>query len=162
MRKAKEDLPFQVEDASKGVSTILINKHNWTECIIKTDNESFDYLPAGPHPPNPSELLLNGAFDHLLANLKSKYDFIVMDTPPVGLVTDGVMVMKKSDVSIYVFRANYSKKEFINNLSRLIKINKLNNVAAVVNALPVDGKAYGYGYYEEGNKKGFLKKLMNL
>lgn len=160
MRKAKDNLPFAIDDSSKGVSTILINKHEWKECIIKTNLESFDYIPAGPHPPNPSELLLNGAFNKLLDNLKTKYDYIVMDTPPVGLVTDGVMVMKRSDVSIYVFRANYSKREFISNLSRVIKINKLNNVAAVVNALPSDGKAYGYGYYEENGKKGFFKKLL--
>lgn len=160
MRKAKENLPFTIEDASKGVSTILINKHEWSDCIVNTNLEMFDYIPAGPHPPNPSELLLNGAFTQLLDNLRTKYDFIVMDTPPVGLVTDGVMIMKKSDVSIYVFRANYSKKDFINNLSRVIKINKLNNVAAVVNALPTDGKAYGYGYYEEKKDKGFFKKLL--
>lgn len=160
MRKAKGDLPFEIADSTKGVSTILIKKHEWKECITKTSLDSFDYIPAGPHPPNPSELLLNGSFDQLLDNLKQHYDFIVMDTPPVGLVTDGVMVMKKSDVSIYVFRANYSKKEFIQNLSRIIKINKLTNVAAVVNALPVDGKAYGYGYYEEKTQKNLLKKLL--
>ncbi len=160
MRKAKGNLPFEVVDSSKGISTILINKHQWDECLVKTSHDTFDYIPAGPHPPNPSELLLNGTFDKLLDNLKAKYDFIVMDTPPVGLVTDGVMVMKKSDVSIYVFRANYSKKEFVNNLTRMIKINKLSNVAAVVNALPVDGKAYGYGYYEESGTKNPLKKLM--
>lgn len=162
MRKTKGNLPFDIIDQTKGVSTILIDKHEWSECIIKTSLESFDYIPAGPHPPNPSELLLNGAFDQLLGKLKANYDFIVMDTPPVGLVTDGVMVMKKSDVSIYVFRANYSKKEFIHNLSRILKINKLSNVAAVVNALPSDGKSYGYGYYEEKREKNFMKKLFNL
>ncbi len=161
MRKAKENLPFDLTDATRGVSTILIDKHRWEDCIISTPNVSMDYLPAGPHPPNPSELLLNGTFDQLLTNLKSKYDFIIMDTPPVGLVTDGVMVMKKSDVTIYVLRANYSKKEFINNLSRLTKINKLTNVAVVVNALAINGKAYGYGYYEEEVKKNFFAKLMS-
>ncbi|MBZ0245154.1 MAG: CpsD/CapB family tyrosine-protein kinase [Cyclobacteriaceae bacterium] len=162
MRKAKENLPFAIDDPSKGVSTILINKHDWSECVIKTSVDSFDYIPAGPHPPNPSELLLNGTFSKLLDDLKTRYDFIVMDTPPVGLVTDGVMVMKRSDISIYVFRANYSKREFINNLSRVIKINKLDNVAVVVNALPSDGKAYGYGYYEEKREKGFFKKLLKI
>jgi len=160
MRKVKENLPFAIEDGSKGVSTILIKKHEWSDCIIKTSLDSFDYIPAGPHPPNPSELLLNDAFNQLLNNLKTKYDFIIMDTPPVGLVTDGVMVMKISDISIYVLRANYSKREFINTLTRIIKINKLNNVAVVVNALPTDGKAYGYGYYEEKSDRGFLRKLM--
>lgn len=162
MRKVKVDLPFDVKDNSKGISTILIDKHKWDECLIKTSLPSLDYLPSGPHPPNPSELLLNGAFEKLLNSLKLQYDFIVMDTPPVGLVTDGVMVMKKSDVSIYVLRANYSKRDFIRNLSRMIKINKLNNVTVVLNALPVDGKAYGYGYYEEKSKKNFFQRLMKI
>jgi len=70
--------------------------------------------------------------------------------------------MKKSDISIYVLRANYSKMEFLNNLSRTIKINKLKNVSVVVNALPADGKAYGYGYYEEKGDSGFFKKLMKI
>ncbi len=162
MRKVKVDLPFEVKDNTKGISTILIEKHTWEECLVKTSLASLDYLPSGPHPPNPSELLLNGAFEKLLNSLKTQYDFIVMDTPPVGLVTDGVMVMKKSDVSVYVLRANYSKKDFIKNLSRMIKINKLSNVTVVLNALPVNGKADGYGYYEEKNKKNFLQKLMKI
>lgn len=160
MRKAKDHPPFKVNDATRGVSTILIKKNSWEECIVRTPNDSFDYIPSGPHPPNPSELLLHGEFDQLIINLKSKYDYIIMDTPPVGLVTDAVMVMRKSDISIYVFRANYSKREFIDNLARLIKINKLTNVASVVNAVPVDGKSYGYGYYEEKSKKSRFGKFI--
>lgn len=162
MRKAKDNPPFEIRDRARGVSTILIHKHQWEECVIRTPNDSFDYIPSGPHPPNPAELLLNGEFDQLMSSLKGKYDFIVMDTPPVGLVTDGVMVMKKSDISIYVFRANYSKRDFMDSLSRLIKINKLTNVSSVVNALPVDSKSYGYGYYEEKAKKNPLKKLFRI
>ncbi len=162
MRKAKDKPPFSIHDTTRGISTILIKKHQWDECVIRTPQDSFDYIPSGPHPPNPSELLLSSEFDQFLSNLKSKYDFIIMDTPPVGLVTDGVMVMKKSDISIYVFRANYSKREFMENLSRLIKINKLNNVSSVVNALPLDSKSYGYGYYEERVKKNALKKFLRI
>ncbi|HNP95965.1 MAG TPA: polysaccharide biosynthesis tyrosine autokinase [Cyclobacteriaceae bacterium] len=162
MRKAKTNLPFEIKDKSKGISTILIDKNKWEDCIIKTSLDTFDYIPSGPHPPNPSELLLNGAFEKLLVDLKNEYDLIVMDTPPVGLVTDGVMVMKKSDISIYVIRANYSKKEFIRDLSRLVKINNLTNVSVVVNALPVDSKAYGYGYYEDQGRKRGLRNLINI
>ncbi len=85
----------------------------------------------------------------MLRELKEVYDYIVIDTPPVGLVTDGIMAMKKSDLSIYVFRANYSKKDFLNNLQRIISINKLDRVAVVLNALPSSRKTYGYGYYED-------------
>ncbi len=161
MRKGKVKLPMTVTDTSKGMSTILIQKHSWSDCILKTPVHALDYIPSGPHPPNPAELLLNGAFDHLITQLKEHYDFIVMDTPPIGLVTDGIMVMRKSDVSLFVFRANYSKKEFIQNLSRLIRINKLSHVAAVVNALPSNGKNYGYGYYEDVKPSSLFKRLLS-
>ena len=159
MRKGKMKLPIAETDNSKGVSTILIEKDSWKDCILKTSLPSMDYIPSGPHPPNPAELLLNGAFEQLVDHLKAHYDFIIMDTPPIGLVTDGIMVMRRSDVSLFVFRANYSKKEFIQNLTRLIRINKLNHVAAVVNALPSNGKNYGYGYYEEVKRSHRLTRL---
>lgn len=163
MRKSKENLPFEIQDKSKGVSTVLIKKNKWQDCIIKTPMANFDYMPSGPHPPNPSELLLNGEFSQLLANLKNEYDFVVMDTPPVGLVTDGVMAMRQADLSIYVVRANYSKKEFLKNLQRVIRINKLSKTAVVLNALPDSGKTYGYGYYQEDKSKNSIwGKIRNV
>src|SRR5690606_29832849 len=126
MRKPKHNLPASLNNGHIGISTILIAKNSWEECLVRTDVENLDYLPSGPHPPNPSELLLSKEFGKLLADLKERYDVIILDTPPVGLVTDGIMAMKKADVSIYIFRANYSKKEFLHNLKRIVNINKLN------------------------------------
>jgi tyrosine-protein kinase Etk/Wzc len=161
MRKSKANLIIPIEDRSKGVSTILIGKNTWQECLIKADKIGFDFIPAGPHPPNPSELLLNGEFASLLDNLKQHYDFILLDTPPVGLVTDGIMAMKLANLSIYIFRANYSKKEFLYNLKRITSINKFTNITSVLNSLPYTGKkGYGYGYYEEIAKPTFFQSLM--
>jgi capsular exopolysaccharide synthesis family protein len=159
MRKAKTNLPVNDGDSSKGVSTVLIRKNTWEECVVKTALPNFDYLPSGPHPPNPSELLLNGEFTELIDDLKKQYDCIILDTPPVGLVTDGIMAMKRADVSVYVFRANYSKKEFIFNLQRIISINKFSNITTLLNAVPSHGKTYGYGYYEENNGVNKLKSF---
>ncbi|MEK6782568.1 MAG: polysaccharide biosynthesis tyrosine autokinase [Bacteroidota bacterium] len=161
MRKAKNNLPFKIADSSKGISTVLIQKNSWKECILKTSLENFDYFPSGPQPPNPSELLLNGEFSKLLEDLKEHYDYVVLDTPPIGLVTDGIMAMKRSDLSIYVLRANYSKKDFIRNLHRTVAINKFTKIALVLNALPTSGKSYGYGYYEERPTKNWWRKLIN-
>jgi hypothetical protein len=74
-----------------------------------------------------------------------------LDTPPVGLVTDGIQAMMRADISIYIFRANYSKREFVSNLQRIVSINKIVNVTTLLNALPSSKKssAYGYGYYED-------------
>jgi capsular exopolysaccharide synthesis family protein len=159
MRKAKVNLPFKSHDSTKGVSTILIGKNTWQETVLPTPLKNFDYLPSGPHPPNPSELLLHGEFSELLTDLKKHYDVIILDTPPVGLVTDGIMAMKRADVSLYVFRANYSKKEFLHNLQRIISINKFSNITTLLNAVTTQGKTYGYGYYEDNGKSATLKSL---
>jgi tyrosine-protein kinase Etk/Wzc len=158
MRKPKGE-KYPTGDSSKGISTILIQKNSWEECVVKTSLENFDFLPSGPHPPNPSELLLNGEFSDLLEDLRKVYDFVVIDTPPVGLVTDGIMAMKRSDLSIYVFRANYSKHNFMDNLNRVITINKLTHVSSVVNALSINSNSYGYGYYEDRPSRNPWKKL---
>ncbi|HNC31158.1 MAG TPA: hypothetical protein PKX08_14185, partial [Cyclobacteriaceae bacterium] len=79
---------------------------------------------------------------------------------PVGLVTDGIMAMKRADVSIYVFRANYSKKEFLKNLQRVLKLNKFSNVTTVLNALPpVHEGYYGAGYYEKETGTSVIKNF---
>jgi capsular exopolysaccharide synthesis family protein len=160
MRKAKPHSPVTQTDTTKGVSTILIRKHTWEECVLQTSIESFDVIPAGPQPPNPAELLLNGEFSGMLDELKKHYDFIVLDTPPVGLLTDGVMAMKHSNISVYIFRANYSKRDFVNNLQRIIKVHKFSNVTALLNALPATHEKY-YGYYDDLPKKNWLKSLFN-
>jgi len=150
MRKPKNNTFFKDVDKSKGMSTILIRKNTWEECLTKSPLPQFDFISAGPHPPNPSELLLNGEFSQLLNELKMHYDYIIMDTPPVGIVTDGIMAMKHADIAVYIFRANYSKKDFIDNLNRIIRINKFENITSILNAVPSSSEtAYGYGYYEE-------------
>jgi capsular exopolysaccharide synthesis family protein len=158
MRKPKSSISDS--DPTKGISTVLIRKNSWRECLVKTSLENFDYIPSGPQPPNPSELLLNGEFTGMLDELKTQYDFILLDTPPVGLVTDGIMAMKRADISIYVFGANYSKKDFMHSLQRIIKVNKFTNVTTLLNALPATHSGYyGTGYYEDTTKPSWLKSL---
>ncbi len=162
MRKKKTNAPAVITDSTKGISTILIKRSTWQESIVKTAIAEFDFIPSGPHPPNPAELLLNTSFRDLLSDLKDQYDYIIIDTPPVGLVTDGIMAMKHSDLCVYIFRANYSKKEFMVNLQRIININKFGNIGMVLNALPSSGAhKYGYGYYEEADKNSKWTQLFN-
>ncbi len=162
MRKNKTNLPVSVGDNPRGISTILIRKNSWRDCVLNTAVEGFDFIPSGPHPPNPAELLLNNSFQELIDDLRKEYDYILMDTPPVGLVTDGIMAMKRADLCIYIFRANYSKKEFMSNLQRIININKFSNISVVLNALPSTGAhKYGYGYYQEAEINSKWTQLFN-
>lgn len=159
MRKPKDDQEPPFNNKALGISSVLINKATWQECVQRTSVENFDVIPAGPHPPNPSELLVNGPFENLLIELREAYDFIIIDTPPVGIVTDGIMAMKRSDVCIYLFRANYSKKEFLHNLKRINSLHNFSNVTAILNALPATAQSYGYGYYHEEKKSKYFESI---
>lgn len=156
LRKEKKHLPFTIENPAIGISTVLIRKNTWQECLVTTHVSGLDYLPNGPIPPNPAELLMNGEFEALLAELKEVYDFIVLDTPPAGLVIDGVSAIKRADLSIYVFRCNYSRKEYLRTLDRLVQINKINNIALVFNdIIPPPNNGFGY-YVEEPKTRSIL------
>ena len=145
MRKPKLHLGFGAEN-NNGMSTLLIEKDSVENCIRHSDLDGLDFITAGPIPPNPSELIINGKLDELIKKLKLDYDMIVIDTPPVGLVTDGVSVIQKADYPIYIFKANYSKKNFIQNVDRIINENNVPKLAVILNSVDVESKGYGYNY----------------
>jgi len=166
LRKPKIHLNFGDNEIGKGISTVLIQRHTLEECIRKTDLEKLDYIPAGPIPPNPSELLLNEEFEEMIEKLKEKYDTIILDTPPIGLVTDAIMAMKKSDLKIFILRADYSLRSYLQAVNRLIDVNKFKNIALVVNGLKrghSQGYGYGYGYgssyYESSSNGSWLSTI---
>ncbi len=171
MRRPKVHQAFE-EDNYNGISTLLIGKHTLAECLRKTPIENMDFIAAGPMPPNPSELILRPEFDNLLKELHQTYDVIVIDTPPIGLVTDGILVMRKADLPVYVLRADYSKRVFLKNINKLIKSNNFSKLAVVLNAFRnvnrygYGGYNYGYGYndyYEDEPEPGKrLDKLRGL
>jgi capsular exopolysaccharide synthesis family protein len=148
LRKSKVPT-FAVGNPEIGVSTVLIKKYQVDQAIVPTEYPNLSFIPSGPIPPNPAELLVNGEFHALIDSLKEKFDFVILDTPPSGLVTDAIMAMKKSDISIYIIRANYSKKEFLEHVNRLKQLHHFPKMSIVLNALPVNTKGYGYGYYDE-------------
>ena len=167
MRKPRFHEIFENANSTKGLSTILINKHSVEECIQKTELDNLDYIPAGPIPPNPSELILGSSFAKLINDFKKSYDVIVIDTPPVGLVTDGIHALKISDIPIYIFRADYSKKSYLKNIQRLVKVNKISNLSLILNSTrQSETTKYGYkkGYYYEPNvsKKKKIKNLFHF
>ncbi len=144
MRKPKLHLTFDAENLH-GVSSILIGRQKTQDCIQGSEIKNLDFISSGPTPPNPAELILREDFDLMMEELKKTYDLIIIDTPPVGLVTDAILIMKKVDVSLYVTRADYSKKHFVRNIKRLIQNNNLSNMAVVLNSVRKGG-GYGYGY----------------
>ncbi len=145
LRKPKIHKAFGLKN-DKGVSTILIKKHLPEECIQQLPDFGPDILIAGPVPPNPAELLMSQASVDLLQYVKEKYDIVLIDSPPVGVVSDTIPLLTRVDLSIYIIRANYSKRNFIGNINRLYHDNKISNLTIVVNDADASGTTYGYGY----------------
>ncbi|MCS7086052.1 MAG: polysaccharide biosynthesis tyrosine autokinase, partial [Bacteroidia bacterium] len=132
LRKPRLHLAFNlVNDA--GVSTYLIGKDSLRDVIQSTGYHNFDVITSGPVPPNPAELVSGDAFLKMIDELKQQYDCIVIDTSPVGLVTDSIPAIKISNVGLYVFRADYSRKVFLQNVERLREEHALNQLYLVFN-----------------------------
>ncbi|PXY41979.1 sugar transporter [Flavobacterium cheongpyeongense] len=156
-----------------GVVNYLIKQKTLTEIINKTQIPYLDVILSGPIPPNPSELIISEVMGEFIEELKKTYDYIILDTPPVGLVSDALELMQFSDVTLYVVRQNYSKKEMITLLNNRVKRGELNNVSIILNGFENKakyGSAYGYGYYggygaysngyhEEEKEAGFFKNI---
>ena len=148
----------------KGVTNyILDNKLTLKEVIFSLPNvENVDFISSGLIPPNPSELLLSERVKLLLSNVKKDYDFIIVDTAPVSLVTDTLLIADLADMFLYITRTNHLDKRMLIVPKTLYKEKKLPNMAILLNG--TDSKrGYGYGYgYVEKEKKPFYKRFFGL
>ena len=112
---------------------------------------NLDFITAGDIPPNPSELILSEAFNQIIEDLKEKYDIIVIDNPPIGLVSDGIPILAKADIPIYVFKSKYSKRQFAERVTELRDVQKIKSLCIILNGVEQIDNRYGYGqgYYTE-------------
>lgn len=157
MRKPKLHLGFDTNN-DEGMSDLLISKNTVSKCIKHSGFKGLDFITAGNKPPNPSELILNKNFDSVLDDLKEIYDIIIIDTPPIGLVTDGISAMQKADIQLYIARAGYTSIPMLKDVE-LIKRNKqFANMSIILNDVS-KGRSYGhsgygdgYGYYNDEKK----------
>lgn len=102
-------------------------------------------IPAGPIPPNPSELLLNERLDEMFTYLRANFDYIIVDTAPVGMVSDTFCLDRVSDTTLYLFRANYTNKSYLKLAESIVEEQKLKKLSIVINGTTTKA-AYGYGY----------------
>jgi capsular exopolysaccharide synthesis family protein len=156
-----------------GVVNYLIKQNSLDEITNPTPIANLDVILSGPIPPNPSELILSDAMKELVLELKQKYDYIILDTPPVGLVSDALELAQFADVTLYIVRQNYTKKEMITLLNTRVKRGELNNASIVLNGYENKAKygttyGYGYGYgayangyHDEEVKLSFWKTILN-
>ncbi len=164
LRKPKLNRIFKNINVDIGISTILIGKHTLKDCINRTGISNLDILMAGPIPPNPSELIMSPQMSAILEEMKQEYDLIFIDTPPTGIVTDGVLVMKMADIQLYVLRVDYSRSQFIEYTLKNNTIHKFPHLYFVLNSVRSGrglhyGYGYGSGYYKE-RKKNYLSRFL--
>ena len=142
---------FGINDHKHGITNLLV-KDNPTaeelqEQILPSGvNKNLDLLMAGPIPPNPAELIARNSLDIIINLLKEKYDYIMIDTAPVGLVTDTLQIARVVDASIYMCRADYTPKSSFNLINALANENKFPNMAIVLNSIDMSKRKYSYYY----------------
>ena len=142
---------FGVKDRTAGVTQLLVKDKVTAEDLRTTIcpsgvNENLDLLLAGPTPPNPTELLARENLHQTIELLKQQYDYIILDTAPVGLVTDTLQIGRYASVNCYVTRADYTPKANIGLLNSLVEEKKLSNCCVILNGVDMSKKKYGYYY----------------
>ncbi|WP_108868392.1 GumC family protein [Aquimarina aquimarini] len=139
---------------AKGLTNYIMNKELKPDDIIYKIEDSLDIIPSGAIPPNPAELLMQERVGKMFDYLEEHYDYIVVDTAPVTLVTDTLLLAKYGDLSIYIVRENYSDKRVLQVPENFYREKRLPNIAVLLNAVDNQGSYnYGYGYGKKSKKK---------
>lgn len=133
-------------DNSEGISQILIGDKNWVDLVKHTQVENLDFIGAGPVPPNPNELLIRERFMEFVSELKNIYDYVIIDTAPIGLVSDSFEIAKHADAVIYVLRHKVTPKQSLFFLNDSTKKELIHNVGILYNGVDFNKNKYGYAY----------------
>ena len=151
IRKPRLAELFEIDDHHHGITNLLVKDEvNWSdvkEQIIPSGiNDKLDILMAGPVPPNPGELVTRESLEQTMEQLKEHYDYILIDTAPVGLVTDTLALGRISNATVYVCRADFTQKASFGLINSLSMEKKLPNMSIVLNGVDLSKKKYGYYY----------------
>ncbi|MBA3987291.1 MAG: polysaccharide biosynthesis tyrosine autokinase, partial [Flavobacteriales bacterium] len=141
-----------------GISSILAGKEITENCVNKTNIENLDVVLSGPIPPNASELILSTHLNALFDYGRQNYDYIIIDTPPVGLISDAMVLMKFADATLFVLNSKFAKKEYVKNAEELVMSNGIKNFGFILNQVKVKKSKYYYNYsygYKYGYGKGY-------
>lgn len=158
---------FGISDKSEGITNLLcrdtISAYEEIKKVVVPSgvNANLDLLLAGPVPPNPTELLARESFDQIMTLLREHYDYVILDTAPVGVVSDTLQISRLADLTVYICRADYTPKSNFALLNGLAEEKKLPNPCVVINGIDMSkrkyGYYYGYGRYGKYGRYGYGK-----
>ena len=163
IRKPGLNKAFQLSRKEQGISQFLANpEHTDLMSLVQVSNinPNLSILPGGPIPPNPTELVARESLPQAIDILKKHFDYIILDTAPIGMVTDTLLISRVAHASIYVCRADYTHKADYTLINELGEQKKLPNLCTIINGLDMKKKKYGYyyGYGKYGKYYGYGKK----
>ncbi|WP_289697491.1 GumC family protein [Bacteroides acidifaciens] len=162
IRKPGLNTVFNIPKKDHGITQFLTNPAiNLMDLVQPSDiNKNLYILPGGTVPPNPTELLARDGLEKAVETLKKNFDYVILDTAPVGMVTDTLLIGRVADLSVYVCRADYTRKAEFTLINELAENNKLPNLCIAINGLDLQKKKYGYyyGYGRYGKYYGYGKR----
>ena len=162
IRKPGLNKVFQLSNKERGITQYLSNPEtDLMELVQLSDvNKNLFILPGGTVPPNPTELLARNGLDRAIETLKKNFDYVILDTAPIGMVTDTLLIGRVADLSVYVCRADYTHKAEYTLINELSFEKKLPNLCTVINGVDLKKRKYGYyyGYGKYGKHYGYGKR----
>ena len=162
IRKPGLNKVFQLSNKERGITQYLSNPEtDLMELVQPSDvNKNLFILPGGTVPPNPTELLARNGLDRAIETLKKNFDYVILDTAPIGMVTDTLLIGRVADLSVYVCRADYTHKAEYTLINELSFEKKLPNLCTVINGVDLKKRKYGYyyGYGKYGKHYGYGKR----
>ena len=162
IRKPGLNKVFNLSRKEHGITQFLTNPTvDLMDLVQPSDiNKNLFILPGGAVPPNPTELLARDGLEKAIETLKASFDYVILDTAPVGMVTDTLLIGRTADLSVYVCRADYTRKAEFTLINELSENNKLPNLCIAINGLDLQKKKYGYyyGYGKYGKYYGYGKR----
>ena len=162
IRKPGLNKVFNIPRKEVGITQYLANpEKNLMDLVQLSDvSKNLYILPGGTVPPNPTELLARDGLDKAIETLKKNFDYVILDTAPVGMVTDTLLIGRVADLSVYVCRADYTHKNEYTLINELAEKDKLPSLCTVINGLDLKKRKYGYyyGYGKYGKYYGYGKR----
>ena len=162
IRKLGLNKVFNISKREQGITQYLANpEKNLMDLVQLSDvSKNLYILPGGTVPPNPTELLARDGLDKAIETLKKNFEYVILDTAPVGMVTDTLLIGRVADLSVYVCRADYTHKNEYTLINELAEKDKLPSLCTVINGLDLKKRKYGYyyGYGKYGKYYGYGKR----
>jgi tyrosine-protein kinase Etk/Wzc len=150
LHKPKQATAFNLTN-DIGVTSYMVGKASLKDIIKDTPVENMKLVLSGPKSPNASELILDPMMEQMINELKEQFDYVILDMPPVGLLSDALVLMKFSDLNLYVLKAGYSKKDFVEVAHNLVEKNNVKSLGFILNSVSPKNIPVGYGgaYYKQ-------------